>query len=115
MASSLPPPSPIRDAPPTPPPEPPSHTKSRSPSDVTARLDRLISEIRAKWQGPALEPAADGGKAPSADMLIVAHGHILRAFAMRWIGKSLRDGPAFLLEAGGVGTLRYVFFYVFLR
>lgn len=42
------------------------------------------------------------------DVLIVAHGHILRALAMRWAGKSLRDGPAFLLEAGGVGTLRYV-------
>lgn len=27
---------------------------------------------------------------------------------MRWAGKSLQDGPTFLLEAGGVGTLRYV-------
>lgn len=45
---------------------------------------------------------------PSGDVLIVAHGHILRAFAMRWVGKTLQDGPAFLLEAGGVGTLRYV-------
>lgn len=26
---------------------------------------------------------------------------------MRWAGKTLQDGPAFLLEAGGVGTLRY--------
>ena len=42
-----------------------------------------------------------------ADVLIVAHGHILRAFAMRWIGKRLNDGPTFLLEAGGVGTLSY--------
>jgi len=38
--------------------------------------------------------------------LIVAHGHILRAFAQRWAGKSLQEGPTFLLEAGGVGTLR---------
>jgi broad specificity phosphatase PhoE len=42
------------------------------------------------------------------DILIVAHGHILRAFAQRWCGKSLLDGPTFLLEAGGVGTLRSV-------
>lgn len=41
------------------------------------------------------------------DVLIVAHGHILRAFAMRWAGKTLQDGPIFLLEAGGVGTLSY--------
>ena len=40
-------------------------------------------------------------------MLIVAHGHILRAFAMRWVQKTLREGPTFLLEAGGVGTLSY--------
>ena len=41
------------------------------------------------------------------DVLIVAHGHILRAFAQRWVRKSLQEGPSFLLEAGGVGTLRY--------
>lgn len=42
----------------------------------------------------------------AGDVLIVAHGHILRALAMRWAGKTLQDGPAFLLEPGGVGTLR---------
>jgi hypothetical protein len=26
---------------------------------------------------------------------------------MRWAGKTLQDGPIFLLEAGGVGTLSY--------
>jgi len=26
---------------------------------------------------------------------------------MRWVGKTLRDGPTFLLEAGGLGTLSY--------
>jgi hypothetical protein len=45
----------------------------------------------------------------NGDVLVVAHGHILRAFAMRWIGKDLPGGPAFLLEAGGVGTLRCAF------
>jgi len=76
----------------------------RSPEQVTARLDRLIAEIREKWHGPVI------GKTDTedcnGDVLIVAHGHILRAFAMRWAGKTLQDGPAFLLEAGGVGTLR---------
>lgn len=47
------------------------------------------------------------GEATRGDVLIVAHGHILRAFAQRWAGKSLQDGPTFLLEAGGVGTLSY--------
>jgi hypothetical protein len=26
---------------------------------------------------------------------------------MRWVQKTLADGPTFLLEAGGVGTLSY--------
>jgi probable phosphoglycerate mutase len=39
------------------------------------------------------------------DVLIVAHGHILRAFAIRWLGKPLTE-TALILEAGGVGTLR---------
>ncbi|POR35079.1 Sedoheptulose 1,7-bisphosphatase [Tolypocladium paradoxum] len=74
-----------------------------SPEQVTQRLDRLIAEIREKVQGPVMgKPDAGDG-----DVLIVAHGHILRAFAMRWAGKTLQDGPAFLLEAGGVGTLSY--------
>jgi probable phosphoglycerate mutase len=42
----------------------------------------------------------------NGDVLIVAHGHILRAFAQRWARQSLHGGPTFLLEAGGVGTLR---------
>lgn len=40
-------------------------------------------------------------------MLIVAHGHILRSFAARWVGKRLEDNPSLILEAGGVGTLSY--------
>ena len=47
------------------------------------------------------------GEAKPGDVLVVAHGHILRAFAMRWVQKTLKDGPTFLLEAGGVGTLSY--------
>ncbi len=77
----------------------------RSPRDVTQRLDRLIREIRETYHRPVLErthpdPAATG------NVLIVAHGHILRALALRWSGRELDAGPTFLLEAGGVGTLR---------
>lgn len=43
----------------------------------------------------------------TGDVLVIGHGHILRAFAMRWVGKSLQEGPTFLMEAGGVGTLSY--------
>jgi sedoheptulose-bisphosphatase len=76
-----------------------------SPADITARLDQLIAEIREKYHAPALDTAGSVS-APKGDILIVAHGHILRALAMRWVGAALQDGPTFLLEAGGVGTLR---------
>ncbi|KAI9843016.1 MAG: hypothetical protein M1837_006647 [Sclerophora amabilis] len=75
-----------------------------SPEQVSERLDRLIGTIRARFHGPSMNTSQKDGAAP--DVLVVAHGHILRAFAMRWIGKKLEDGPALLLEAGGVGTLR---------
>ncbi len=72
---------------------------------MTKRLDRLIKEIREKWHAPAIGKPKH--EAPPSDVLLVAHGHILRAFAMRWTGKALQDGPIFLLEAGGVGTVSY--------
>lgn len=75
---------------------------TRTPEQVTARLDNLIATIRTNFHGPAL-----ANSSPQSDVLIIAHGHILRAFAMRWVGKTLADGPTFLLEAGGVGTLSY--------
>ncbi|CEI61168.1 hypothetical protein FVEN_g6095 [Fusarium venenatum] len=74
-----------------------------SPHDVTRRLDQLIEEIREKWHKPAMNQRSE----QCGDVLLVAHGHILRAFAMRWAGYALREGPTFLLEAGGVGTLSY--------
>lgn len=78
----------------------------RSEKDVTERVDRLIADIRARFHSPILGKPMGEVKQPG-DVLVVAHGHILRAFAMRWVNKTLEDGPTMLLEAGGVGTLRY--------
>lgn len=78
-----------------------------SPQQVEERLDRLINDIKKRFHGPALDTDPKGEGETPHDVLIVAHGHILRAFAMRWVGKSLHEGPTFLLEAGGVGTLSY--------
>ncbi|EAW15554.1 histidine phosphatase family protein [Aspergillus fischeri NRRL 181] len=73
-----------------------------SPEDVIRRLDALIAEIRGKYHSKCFENSSDG----KGDVLIVAHGHILRAFAMRWTGKPLSE-TTLILEAGGVGTLSY--------
>lgn len=82
----------------------------RSPKQVTERLDRLIAEIRDKYHKPLLDHVAGEklGNGPPCDVLVVAHGHILRAFAARWVGRPVHDNPNLLLEAGGVGCLRYV-------
>ncbi|KAI9657479.1 MAG: hypothetical protein M1821_003161 [Bathelium mastoideum] len=84
-----------------------------SPEQITERLDRLIADIRTRFHEPALskpKTAPSGtvakGAAPS-DVLVVAHGHILRAFAARWINKNIAENPSLILEAGGVGTLSY--------
>ncbi|KAF4304751.1 Histidine phosphatase superfamily clade-1 [Botryosphaeria dothidea] len=76
-----------------------------SPTDVSKRLDELIQDIRARFHGPAIGKSRK--EVEPHDVLIVAHGHILRAFAARWIGKDVSENPALILEAGGVGTLSY--------
>jgi sedoheptulose-bisphosphatase len=76
----------------------------RSTEQIVERLDRLVHEIRTKYHAPSIGKPKDETTS-DCDVLVVAHGHILRAFAMRWIGKPLTHA-AFLLEPGGVGTLR---------
>ena len=68
----------------------------RSPADVTARLDRLIADIRSRFHKKLMQSSKD--ESACGDVLIVAHGHILRAFAMRWVGRELTEGVSLLLE-----------------
>lgn len=68
--------------------------------DVTARLDRLIRRIR-KVHAQAIEDNVE------CDVIVVAHGHILRCFAARWVGRPIDRNPQLLLDAGGVGVLSY--------
>ncbi|KAF1991624.1 phosphoglycerate mutase-like protein [Aulographum hederae CBS 113979] len=76
-----------------------------SPEDVTRRCDELIKEIRERFHNQAIGKKVGEGEA--CDVLIVAHGHILRSFAGRWVKKNIADNPSLILEAGGVGTLSY--------
>lgn len=75
-----------------------------SPEQVSERLDKLIDEIREKFHKDAIGQPL--GQTSPHDVLVVAHGHILRAFAGRWVKKNLEENPSLILEAGGVGTLR---------
>ncbi|KAF4631447.1 hypothetical protein G7Y89_g6683 [Cudoniella acicularis] len=69
-------------------------------AEVAARLDRVIAKIR-EIQGPYMH----GEK--GVDVVLIAHGHILRAFAKRWIGFELSMRLPMMLEPGAVGVLSY--------
>jgi probable phosphoglycerate mutase len=64
-----------------------------SPDDVQARIDRVITKIRA---------VADKG-----NVAVFAHGHLIRAFAARWLGLRVSDGRFFLLDPATVNVVGY--------
>jgi sedoheptulose-bisphosphatase len=71
-----------------------------SPAEMTKRLDSLIARIR-RIQAPFMHGER------GADVLIIAHGHSLRAFAKRWVEFELGTRLPMMLEPGAVGVLSY--------
>jgi probable phosphoglycerate mutase len=59
--------------------------------EVGRRVDRVLEEIRGV----------------EGDVLIFAHGHVLRVLAARWLGLPPSDGRLFALDAGTVSTAGY--------
>lgn len=76
--------------------------KGEVPSEVTARIDKIIAEIRDFHRG-----GMKGEKGPVTDILLVSHGHFLRAFTKRWLGYQLDFPLTMLLEPGGIGVMSY--------
>jgi sedoheptulose-bisphosphatase len=74
--------------------------EGESPEQVTARLDNLITKIQ-EIQRPNMHGEC------RADVVLVAHGHILRAFVKRWLRYDLAFPLSMMLEPGGVGGLSY--------
>jgi probable phosphoglycerate mutase len=62
-----------------------------TPEQVTARVDRIITRIRA----------VDG------DVALFAHGHLFRVFAARWLGLPASAGSHFLLDTATVSVLSH--------
>ncbi|KAG8168603.1 hypothetical protein KVR01_001352 [Diaporthe batatas] len=71
-----------------------------SMQQVTQRLDRLISRIR-DIQKPSMK-----GQKP-ADVLVIAHGLILRCFVKRWLGLEIDSNLQMILSPGGIAVLSY--------
>ena len=62
-----------------------------TPEQVGARVDRVIAHTRAL----------------DRDILLFAHGHVLRVLAARWIGLVPGGGQHFLLDTGTLCVLSY--------
>ena len=72
----------------------------RTPQEVTSRIDALIKQIR-DFQAPHMKDTEP------KDVILVAHGHLTRAFAKRWLGYDLSFPLNLMMEPGGVGILSY--------
>lgn len=68
-------------------------------ADVGERCDRAIQAALA-----VASPAGDAGE-HGADVAIVAHGHVLRSLAARWIGEEAAFGGRLALGVSRVGVL----------
>ncbi|KAL7268505.1 hypothetical protein RUND412_008866 [Rhizina undulata] len=75
--------------------------KGEGPNEVKNRIDGLIEEIKEVHRKGLEQRASD------VDILLVGHGHLLRAFAKRWMGWELETPVHMILEPGGVGVLTY--------
>jgi broad specificity phosphatase PhoE len=62
-------------------------------AQVGARADRVLAKIK-----PLLSD-------PDGDVVLVAHGHVLRVLTARWLGLEPADGRLFLLDTGTISTL----------
>jgi broad specificity phosphatase PhoE len=60
-----------------------------SPAEVGARADRVLDEVR-RVEG---------------DVLVFAHGHLLRVLAARWLGLEPADGRLLALDSGTLSAL----------
>jgi len=62
-----------------------------TPEQVGSRIDRVIAKIRAV----------------KGNVVLFAHGHLLRTFAARWLGLSPEGGAHFLLDTSTLSILTY--------
>ena len=69
-------------------------------AQVSSRIDSLIEEIK-QLQAPHMKDSE------RKDVVLVAHGHLTRCFAKRWLGYELSFPLSLMMEPGGVAVLSY--------
>jgi probable phosphoglycerate mutase len=62
-----------------------------TPEQVEARIDRVITRIRSV----------------AGNVAVFGHGHLIRAFAARWLGLRASEGRFFLLDPATVNVVSY--------
>lgn len=77
-----------------------TNDNGRSAQQVSNRLDSLIQKIY-EVQRPFMH-----GEKP-ADVVLVAHGHILRAFVKRWLKYPMDFSMSMMMSPGAIGMLGY--------
>ena len=65
--------------------------EGEQPDEIGARVDRVIEKARAV----------------TGDVILFAHGHVLRVFAVRWLGLPPSEGQRFLLDTATMNILSY--------
>lgn len=70
-------------------------------ADVGARCDRVITKIREHHTQCAVDDNIN------ADVLVVAHSHLLRVFISRWLGQSADHGRYMVLDTASLSILGY--------
>lgn len=76
------------------------HLDGETVEEVGARCDKLIESLRA-LVSPASALAVDG------DIVLVAHGHVLRILTARWLGLEPAAGALFKLDTASVSRLGF--------
>ena len=61
------------------------------PAEIGSRVDRVIEKARTV----------------TGDVIVFAHGHVLRVFAARWLGLPPSEGQHFLLDTATMNILGY--------
>jgi broad specificity phosphatase PhoE len=80
-------------------------------AQVGERCDRVIAKVlplvdpRAPKHGPEQHAPDQNGR--DCDVVLVAHGHLLRVLAARWLGLAPTDGRLFKLDTAAVSVLGF--------
>jgi broad specificity phosphatase PhoE len=64
-----------------------------------------VARLRQKWVPESI--GSFHGRTVEGDVVLFAHGHVLRVLVARWIGLPANAGQHFLLDTGTLCVLGY--------